>query len=98
MTRKLRAVTPDEKAPRREVTTVSAAVVDGDRREQLEAMRKRIAKAIDSDEIRGADLASLSRRLMEIGKELEVLAAAEKQEAADDARDVSPESFDSSAI
>ena len=84
--KRLRAVEPGEKPPtRKQITSVLEAVSDGDQRDQLVAMRTRIAKAIDDPNIRGADLAALSRRLLEIGKELEALdaKAAEEDEDAD---------------
>ena len=39
----------------------------------LEVLRRRIASAIDDPNIRGADLAALSRRLMDISDEIEQL-------------------------
>jgi hypothetical protein len=99
-TRTLRAVTPNEKPRRRAkkaVATVTQAVANGTSRDQLVAMRARIAKAIDDPNIRGADLASLSRRLLEIGKEIEALDAAAKQEAAEDGP-TPDEDFDASAV
>jgi hypothetical protein len=83
---KLRAVSPDEKPPtRKQFLSVLDAVADGEQRDQLVAMRTRVAKAIDDPNIRGADLAALTRRLLEIGRELEALdaKAAEEDEDAD---------------
>lgn len=96
----LRAVGKNEKPPTPKAkppTSVSAAVADGTQREQLVAMRARIARAIDEPNIRGADLASLSRRLLEIGKEIDALDAAAKQEAVEDGQ-VPDEPYDESAI
>ena len=89
---KLRAVTDDDKpAEKPNPKTVAQAVEEGDQRDQLVAMRARIAKAIDDPNIRGADLAALSRRLLEIGKEIEAIdaRAAEEDESADDHPDES---------
>ena len=82
----LRAVADGEVAPKRQKpSTVSQAVTDGDQRGQLVALRARVATAIDDPNIRGADLAALSRRLLEITKELEALDARAAEEAAEDA-------------
>ena len=92
----LRAVAAGEKPPLKP-TTVTAAVETGSQRDQLVAMRARIARAIDDPNIRGADLAALSRRLLEIGREVDAIDVAAKQEAAegDEAAD---EAFDASAV
>ncbi len=82
--KKLRAVAEGEKAPtRRELKSVLEAVAEGDQRDQLVAMRTRIARAIDDPNIRGADLAALSRRLLEIGKEIEAIDIRTAEEAAE---------------
>lgn len=83
MPSKLRAVAPDEKQARKPPSTVSQAVESGSRRDELVAMRARIARAIDDPNIRGADLAALTRRLMEIGKEIEAIDTADEEEARD---------------
>lgn len=93
----LRAVAPDEKPERKTPTTVAEAVESGTQREQLVAMRTRIAKAIDDPNIRGADLAALSRRLLEISREIDAIDVAEKQEAAEDVQ-VADEAFDAEAL
>jgi hypothetical protein len=77
----LRAVGADEKPARPE--SVSAAVQAGSPRDVNIAMQDRIAKAIDADDIRGADLAALSRRLHELRKELAAMDA-QAQEAVED--------------
>lgn len=82
--RNLRAVAPDEKPPakrRTRVKTVMQAVAGGDHREQLIALRSRIATAVDDPNIRGADLAALSRRLLEVSKEIDALDARAAEEA-----------------
>ncbi|WP_347031734.1 hypothetical protein [Brevibacterium paucivorans] len=65
-------------ATRKRVTTVSAATRRGDRLGELLAMRKRLAKVIDDDSTSPRDLAALTRRLMEISREIE---AEETQES-----------------
>lgn len=93
----LRAVGPDEKPRKKAPVTVTQAVESGTRMDELQTMRARIAKAIDEPNIRGADLAALSRRLLEIGKEIDAIRAAEAEEAR--VGDPSPdEDFDASAV
>lgn len=86
-TRRLRAVAPGEKAPaapkRKKSMSVADAAEKGDQREQLVAMRSRIARAVDEPNIRGADLAALSRRLLEVVREIEAIDAREAEDAAE---------------
>lgn len=96
MTKPLRAVAADEKAPAKTPATVVDALEHGTRRDELVAMRLRIGRAIDDPNIRGADLAALSRRLLEIGKEIDAMDAATEQEAAEDG-DVADQEFDPAA-
>jgi hypothetical protein len=58
--------------------TVKAAAEDGDRRDLLGALRARIAADIDNPNTPPRDLAALSRRLLEIAKEIEALDAETK--------------------
>lgn len=97
MAKPLRAVAPDETAPAKTPSTVVGALESGTRRDELVAMRLRIGRAIDDPNIRGADLAALSRRLLEIGKEIDAMDAADEQEAAEHG-DVADQAFDASAI
>jgi len=78
----LRAVGADEVPARPE--SVSDAVQKGSPRDVNIAMQDRIAKAIDAEDIRGADLAALSRRLHELRKELAAMDAQAKEAAEDD--------------
>jgi hypothetical protein len=93
----LRAVAPNEKKPQTPPSSVTEAVASGTQREQLVAMRTRIARAIDDPNIRGADLAALSRRLLEIGREVDAIDVAHKQEAAE-SDEVGDEAFDTEAL
>lgn len=96
--RRLRPVAPGEAAPSRRVpSSVTEAVSSGSRRDELVAMRARIAKAIDDPNIRGADLAALSRRLLEVSKEIDAIDVAAKQEAAESA-EVADEALDTEAL
>jgi hypothetical protein len=69
--------------------TVTAAAKSGSQRELLIALRDRIAKSVEDADTPPRDLASLSRRLMEISKELKALEAQESEEAGEHA--VSPD-------
>lgn len=85
----LRAVNgPKKKAPVKKKAasprSVSSAAKGGSQRELLEAMRDRIAKTLDSPETPPRDLASLSKRLIEITKELESFRSDEEKEMDDD--------------
>lgn len=55
------------------MTAVSAAAERNDRRAMLVAMQTRIADAVDDPETPPRDLAALTRRLMEIAKEIEAI-------------------------
>lgn len=92
----LRAVAPRKTPSKPQCKTVSQAAEDNDRRGELVAMRARLARAIDDPETPPRDLASLTRRQLEIGREIETIDAAEVK------TDVSDEqvtdSFDASAI
>lgn len=69
--RRLRSVAEDEPKPRR--SSVAEAAQSGDRLELLVAMRDRIAKTISDPDCPPRDLASLTRRLQDIAKEIDVL-------------------------
>lgn len=71
--RKLKAV-PDE--PPNTVTNTVKSAASGSYKDLLVALRDNIAGQID-DGIQARDLAALSRRLLEISKELEAIDAAE---------------------
>ncbi len=78
----LRAVSKDEKPPQAEKKlTVEEAAAKGTHRDLLVAMRERIAKAVADPDCPPRDLASLSRRLQDIAKEIDVLDLRAKQEA-----------------
>lgn len=83
----LRAVGADEKPEPKRPESVSSAVTDGSARDVNLAMQDRIAKAIDAADIRGADLAALSRRLIELRKDLAAMDAQAQEAAADESVD-----------
>lgn len=90
----LRAVAEDEKAPPK---TVTKAASEGTHRELLVAMRDRIAQTVESADCPPRDLASLSRRLMEIAKDIELIDVADEREAAKGAA-ATDGKFDAAAI
>ena len=92
--RTLRVATPQD-APRAP-KSVTKAASEGTHRELLVAMRDRIAKTVESPDCPPRDLAALSRRLMEIAKDIEAIDLAAKQEA--EGGVVEDEAFDSAAI
>lgn len=72
---KLRAVSPNEAPPRARPMTVTSAAADGTHRDLLVAMRDRIARTVEDGGCPPRDLAALSRRLMEIAREIEAIDA-----------------------
>lgn len=93
---KLRAVKPGEKPPKKPLTILEA-IKSGDRMAELEATHLRIGKAVQNEDTPARDLASLTRRQMEISKELEALRRQVAEESTD-AADTEDEAFDSQAI
>ena len=92
---RLRQVAPDETPPQKPRTVAEAARA-GTHRDLLVAMRDRIAVTVTNPDCPPRDLASLTRRLQDIAKELEALDAQERDEKADtyDGEDA----YDASAI
>lgn len=76
--RNLRAVTSEDK-PKSPKSILEAAEA-GSRLEELQAMRRRIARALDDPNTPARDLAALSRRQLEIGREVEAIALAEDED------------------
>lgn len=91
----LRAVAPDEK-PQSRPKTITQAADSGTTRELLVAMRARIAKAVEDANTPARDLAALTKRLVEVVRDIEAIDAREQQEA--DGAGVPDEAFDASAI
>jgi hypothetical protein len=75
VTPELRVVTGKTPRPRRQALSVKRAADSGERRHLLVALRGRIAADIDNPGTPPRDLAALSRRLLEIVKEIELLDA-----------------------
>lgn len=95
----LRAVKPGEKAPRtRRKMSVLQAAESGDRLEELRAMRRRIAKTLDEPNTPARDLAALSRRQIELGKEIDALETRIREQEEEQRASVGDEDFDAEAI
>lgn len=75
----LRAVTPGETAASTPKSILEAAEL-GSRIEELKAMRRRLARALDDPNTAARDLAALSRRQLEIGREIEAIVIAEDED------------------
>lgn len=96
----LRAVTEADSPPKRvdPMTITEAAEVD-DPIELLLAMRRRVAETVEDPNCPPRDLAALTRRLQEIGKEIQAMKAKAKQEADEDGDSRTPdEEWDAEAI
>jgi len=93
----LRAVGKDEKAPERKLYTILEAAEADDLLEELRSMRRRIAVTLDDSSTPARDLAALSRRQIELGRDIAAILARESQEAGRGA-DVTDEAFDAEAI
>ena len=91
----LRVASPDDVPAR--AKTITEAADSGPTRELLVAMRARIAKAVEDPNTPARDLAALTKRLVEVVRDVEAIDAREAQEATkrDDATDGA---FDASAI
>jgi hypothetical protein len=74
---------------------VSKAAATGTQRELLVAMRDRIAVTVQDDSTPARDLAALTRRLMEIAKEIEAIDTRERESGESDVGD---EPFDAAAL
>ena len=93
----LRAVSPNERTARKP-KSISEAAANGSTRELLVAMRSRIADAVQDANTPARDLAALTKRLIEVVRDIEAIDARDEQEAADDASTVEDGTFDASAV
>lgn len=96
---RLRVVAEGDQTPRPKprAKSVTRAAASGDRRELLVAVRSRVAKAVENPDTPARDLAALTRRLLEIAKEIEAIDKAAEEDARDGSA-TADEAFDSSAI
>lgn len=86
-------------ARKRDATPITTAAESDDRLAELQAMRLRLARALDSPDCPPRDMAALSRRQLEIGREIESLKARAKEEGDGvDHGSTEPEEWDDSAI
>lgn len=92
----LRVVAEDE-VPERKFGSVLDATEHGERIDELVQIRRVIARALDNENTSARDLASLSRRQIEISKEIEALRRQQSEEASD-AANLEDEEFDAEAI
>ena len=94
----LRVVTPGEAPPAAaKPKTVTEAADKGTTRELLVAMRARIAKAVEDPNTPARDLAALTKRLVEVVRDIEAIDAREEQEA-ERGGPVSDEAFSAEAL
>lgn len=94
--RTLRVAQPGETPPSGPPVTVSEAAASGSTRDLLVAMRSRIADAVGNANTPARDLAALSKRLMEVVRDIEAIDAREKQER--ESAPVADEAFDAAII
>lgn len=95
----LRAVEPGETpSPPAQKLSVSQAAATGDHRALLVAMRERIARTVSDADCPPRDLASLTRRLQDIAKEIEAIDLRAKEEGSDAADVVADEEWTAEAL
>lgn len=93
----LRAVKPGEGAKKPPRRSVLDAAESGSHRDLLVAMRDRIARTVQNPDCPPRDLASLTRRLQDIAKEIEAIDVRAAEEASEGA--ASPdEAWDAEAL
>jgi transposase len=93
----LRAVADGETAPKTPPKTVTQAADTGTTRELLVAMRARIAKAVEDPNTPARDLAALTKRLVEVVRDIEAIDARAHEEAKESAA-TADEAWDSEAL
>ncbi len=97
----LRAVGKDEtppETPKSKPMTVTKSASEGSTRDLLVSMRDRVAKDVENENTPARDLAALTKRLMEIVRDIEAIDARAQQEASEDAAEVEDGEFDASAV
>ena len=97
-TSSLRAVAPGEvpQAPSKP-KTVTQAAAEGTTRELLVAMRARIATAVEDPNTPARDLAALTKRLVEVVRDIEAIDAKSDEDERESAH-VADGTFDASAV
>ena len=96
----LRAVGADEAPPAPPVQpkTVTQAASSGTTRELLVAMRGRIAEAVEDKNTPARDLAALTKRLVEVQRDIDAIDARADEEESTRAAEVEDGDFDASAV
>lgn len=97
----LRAVTDNETAPVQPASTpktVSEAASTGNMRDLLVSMRDRVAKDVENANTPARDLAALTKRLMEIVRDIEAIDARANQEADEHDDEVEDGDFDAASV
>lgn len=92
MAARLRAVMPNEGTP--EPLTLTEAAEKGDARAMLVATRTLIAQTLASDKTLARDMASLSKRLMEVNASIATIDAKQAQEVASGEREAADETWE----
>lgn len=75
-------------------STVAHAAESGSRRDLLEALRRRLAAALDDERTQPRDLSPITMRLRDIARELAEMDAEEQDDDIDTAATVPDEPFD----
>ena len=96
--KRLRAVSPDEAPTTLRRYTITEAVERGNQRDQLIALRDRVAKTVEDPNCPPRDLAALTRRLQDIAKEIEAIDLRAKEEGADAADVAADEDWSAEAL
>lgn len=95
----LRVASEGEKPPaKRAPKGIVEAADDGSRRELLVALRRRIAATIAESSTPARDLAALSRRLLEIARDIETIDIEAGGDELGNAADIPDASFDAEAL
>lgn len=92
----MRPVAPNERAQKVPPKSVTQAAESGSARELLVAMRARIAKAVEDPNTPARDIAALTKRLIEVVRDIEAIDA--RDEDGDDGAEVDDGEFDASAV
>lgn len=92
----LRAVSSEERSVPAKPKTVSEAADSGSTRDLLVAMRTRIAKAVEDPNTPARDLAALTKRLVEVVRDIEAIDA--REDEASTRGELPDEAFDAAAI
>ena len=90
---RLHAVEDSGTPERRAITSITQAVAEGTDRDVLMLTRARLARAMDSEATPARDLAALSRRMLEVDKQLRALDEQRREEVAEDDQPVGDESW-----